>query len=395
MKVLHSIMAGKQRSRFIVLLAVVVMLFAGVAAGCTAASGITVAPSPQVSSTTPALNTSAVSSLYDENTVEALYQQTIPGVVEIQTVISASSSEYGPFRFNVPSQTGQGSGFFIDTEGHILTNNHVVENARAVTVTLHDGKTVEAEVIGNDAQNDLALLQVSTGEIGTITSLPLGNSDSIKPGQMAIAMGSPFGLEGSITVGIVSGVGRSLPGAGSRTIVNVIQTDAAINPGNSGGPLLNSRGEVIGINTAIEPSGSSIGFAIPIKTATSLLPALLKGGEVQNPWLGIQGTTIDSELQTSLGLATDRGIYIIGIVENSPAEKAGLKESGVNNERQPVPGGDIITAVDSVTVEKMEDLISYLNSKKPGDNITLTVYRGDRQITVSVTLGEWPKEMPS
>jgi S1-C subfamily serine protease len=395
MKSLHSLITGKLQSRTIVLMAVVVLLLAGVVAGCTATNGTTVTPTPQASSATPVASIPVVSPIYDENTVEALYQRTIPAVVEIQTVIPASSGGSGPFRFNIPSQRGQGSGFFIDAEGHILTNNHVVDNARTVTVTIHDGKKVEAKVIGTDPQNDLALLQVSTTEVGKIASLPLGNSDVVKPGQMAIAMGSPYGLEGSITVGIVSGVGRSLPGAGSRTIVNVIQTDAAINPGNSGGPLLNSRGEVIGINTAIEASGSSIGFAVPIKTATSLLPALLKGGEVKNPWLGIQGTTIDRELSTRLGLAVDHGIYVIGVVKDGPAEKAGLKESGVDSNRQPASGGDIITAVDGVNVTKMEDLISYLNGKKPGDTITLTVHRGNQQITVSTTLGEWPKETPS
>jgi S1-C subfamily serine protease len=395
MKSLHSMVSGKLRTPTFASLIVVVMLIAGVVAGCSAGSGIAVVPSSQAGNNPPVASTATVSPVYDENTVESLYQRSIPAVVEIETVVAARSGAYGPFQSNTPSQRGLGSGFFIDAEGHILTNNHVVEGAKTVTVTLHDGKKIEAKVIGTDPQNDLALLQVSATEVGKITFLPLSNSDNIKPGQMAIAMGSPYGLEGSVTVGVVSGVGRSLPGAGSRTIVNVIQTDAAINPGNSGGPLLNSKGDVIGINTAVEASGSRIGFAIPIKTVVSLMPALLKGGEVKSPWLGIQGTTIDRELATRLGLAVDRGAYIIGVAKDSPAEKAGLKESGLDNERQPASGGDIIIAVDNVPVVKIEDLISYLNGKKPGDKITLTIYRGNQQTTVSVELGEWPKEVLS
>lgn len=395
MKSLHHIISPKLRTRTLALLIGVVILLAGVVAGCSAGSTTTVTPPSQAISSLPVAGPAAVSPVYDENTVVSLYQRSIPAVVEIDTVIAARSGSYSPFQFNTPTQKGLGSGFFIDAEGHILTNNHVVENAKTVTVTLHNGDKIEAKVVGTDPQNDLALLQVNATEVGKITFLPLSNSDNVKPGQMAIAMGSPYGLEGSVTVGIVSGVGRSLPSASSRTIVNMIQTDAAINPGNSGGPLLNSRGEVIGINTAIEASGSRIGFAIPIKTAASLMPALLQGGEVKSPWLGIQGTAIDRELATRLGLAVDHGAYIIGVAKGSPAEKAGLKESGLDNNREPASGGDIITAVDNVPVVKIEDLISYLNGKKPGDKVTLSVYRGNQQTTVSVELGEWPKEVQS
>jgi S1-C subfamily serine protease len=375
----------------IVSLIVVIMLLTTVLAGCSASSGTEIASPSQPGNSSNTFGI-AVSPLYDENTVTSLYAQTIPAVVEIVTVREASQNIPGPFQFNVPSQRGQGSGFFIDGEGHILTNNHVVENAKTVTVTIHNGKEVEAKVVGTDPQNDLALLEVNTSEICKINFLPLGNSDNIRPGQMAVAMGSPYGLEGSVTVGVISGLGRSLPSASSRTIVNVIQTDAAINPGNSGGPLLNSKGEVIGINTAIEAAAISIGFAIPINMAKLQLPVLLKGGEVKSPWLGIEATAIDHELANKLGLPVESGVYIVNIIKGSPAENAGLTAGGRDSQGEPTGGGDIITAVDNVPVTKVEDLLSYFNSKRPGDKVLLSVYRGDKQITVSVELGEWGEQ---
>jgi S1-C subfamily serine protease len=211
---------------------------------------------------------------------------------------------------------------------------------------------------------------------------------------MAIALGSPFGLEGSITVGVISGLERAMPNAQERPITNMLQTDAAINPGNSGGPLLDSRGEVIGINTAIEASSSGIGFAIPINNASSLLPALLQGGEVSNPWLGISGTDIDQELASMLNLAVDHGVYMVSVLPGSPAEKAGLIPGG-SDQGRPTSGGDIITAVDGHPVAKVADLLQYFNTKKVGDQVSLSVTRGDKTLTVAVTLGEWPKDMPS
>ncbi len=392
MKTIFSIISTKLAwfSKILSLI-VVVMLLTVVLAGCATSGEAKVIPPSQGGSNTNTFGT-AVSPLYDENTVVSLYEQTIPAVVEIETIREIDPNISGSFQFNVPNQRGQGSGFFIDAEGHILTNNHVVENAKTVNVTLHNDKKLEAKVVGTDQQNDLALLEVSISEVDKVTFLPLGNSDNIRPGQMAVAMGSPYGLEGSVTVGIISGVGRSLSSATSRTIVNVIQTDAAINPGNSGGPLLNSKGEVIGINTAIEAAASSIGFAVPINTAKLQLPALLKGGEVKSPWLGIEATAIDHELASTLGLPVESGVYIVGVVKDSPAEKAGLKAASARDSQgQPASGGDIITAVDNVPVVKVEDLLSYFNNKKPGEKVSLLIYRGNQQITVSVELGEWGK----
>jgi S1-C subfamily serine protease len=333
----------------------------------------------------PAFNAVAA----DENTIIDLYEKNIPAVVMVQVTIGGSNLP-DPFGFGAPQQRGQGSGFVIDTQGHILTNNHVVGDASKIKIVLHNGKTLDAEIVGTDEENDLGLIKVDPVALSGIKPLTLGDSDAIRPGQLAVALGSPYGLEGSITTGIVSGIGRSLPGATRRPIANVIQTDAAINPGNSGGPLLNSKGEVIGINTAIEPSSNGIGFCVPINTAKSLLPQLIKGGEVKNAWLGISGLDIDDELATQLKLPVKSGIYVVNVTKDSPAETAGLKGSGEDQQREPNAGGDIITAVDGKNVDKVESLVVYFNSKAPGDKVTLSVYRDGRSQNVEVTLGEWP-----
>jgi len=326
--------------------------------------------------------------LYDEDSIISLYEKSIPAVVMI--VIEAETT--GSFSFTTP-QGGQGSGFIIDDQGHIITNSHVVRDAIKITVILNDDRQLGAEIVGTDRESDVALLQVDIEELGEIKPLLLGDSDNIKPGQIVVALGSPFGLDGSITKGIISGIGRSLSSAGQRPIPEIIQTDAAINPGNSGGPLLNSAGEVIGINTAIEVSSTGIGFVVPINTVKSLLPALLKGGEVKNPWLGISAVAISPNLVELLELSVSSGIYIVTVTAGSPAEKAGLLESGSDELGLPNRGGDVITAVDRIEVATVEELVAYLNDKEPGDKISLLVHRGDEYFTVDVTLGEWPEEL--
>jgi len=336
-----------------------------------------------------ASDTLPVASLYNEEAMVTLYNQAISAVVEINTVVGGDASAFGVF--GIPNIRGQGSGFLIDEQGHILTNNHVVDNASSVTVTLHSGKKLEGEVLGTDRENDLALVQVDPAIVENIIPLPWTDSDNVKPGQMAIALGSPFGLEGSITVGIVSGLGRTVTGAETRSIPNMLQTDAAINPGNSGGPLLDSKGMVMGINTAIEASSTGIGFAIPINNAKSLLPSLLQGGEVDTPWLGISGTAIDQSLATELNLSTDHGVYVVSVVPDSPAGKVGLIPGG-SDQGRPTSGGDIITEVDGVEVTEVSDILQYFNTKKVEDQINLTIIRGDETITVDLTLSEWPKD---
>lgn len=339
---------------------------------------------------TPA-TVAAATSLYDENALVSLYQQAIPSVVMIECVYE-TEYQTSPFDTQSYETEGQGSGFIIDDDGYILTNNHVVEDAISVEVTLYNGDTLDAEIIGTDVESDLALVKVDAAYIEGITPLTLGDSDEVQPGQMAIALGSPYGLEGSITVGIVSGMGRSLTSSTDRLITDVIQTDAAINPGNSGGPLLNSKGEVIGINTAIEASATGIGFAVSINTAVSLLPALKAGGEVASPWLGISGVAINEEVAEELELSLSSGVYVVEVMEDSPAEEVGLRAGNYDREGNVGRGGDIITAVDDETVTSVEDLISYFNDKAPGDLVSLTVCRGGETISVEVTLGEWPEE---
>ncbi len=362
--------------------------------GCALVTPKTLVPPAAVSPKEPlaAASASSAVSLYDEEAIVALYDQSIPAVVEIKTIVNGNEPAFG--LFGAPELRGQGSGFIVDKEGHILTNYHVIDGASEVNVTLHNGETLSAQVVGTDRENDLALLKVDPGKISSISPLLWGDSDKVNPGQMAIALGSPFGLEGSITVGVISGLGRTLSNAQERSITNMLQTDAAINPGNSGGPLLNSKGEVIGINTAIEASSSGIGLAIPINNARSLLPALLQGGEVSNPWLGISGTDIDQELASKLNLALDHGVYVVSVLPGSPAEKAGLIPGG-SDQGRPTSGGDIITAVDAHPVAKVADLLQYFNTKKVGDQVSLSIVRGDKTLTVAVTLGEWPEEMPS
>jgi S1-C subfamily serine protease len=366
------------------------MLLVTVLASCST-TGLNVSPSVSGTSViAPAPANAEPTALFDENSVVSLYERAIPAVVQVDTVVSNKADIMTPFGFSMPQTRGQGSGFIIDNQGHILTNNHVIDNATQVKVTLHDGTELNAKVLGTDPNNDLALLEIEPGNISSIAPLPFGNSDVIKPGQMAIALGSPYGLEGSVTVGVISGLKRSIPSETQRAIANMIQTDAAINPGNSGGPLLNSKGEVIGINTAVEASANSIGYAIPINTAKSMLPALLKGEKVKTPWLGISGMAITPELVQNLNLTVTKGVYVIGVMPDSPTQKAGIREGGSNQQGEPTSGGDIITAVDGVAVSKVEDLISYFNGKRPGDEIALSVVREGKQMTVMVTLGEWP-----
>jgi serine protease Do len=381
------------RLAIVVSLIAVAVPISMVFSGCAPGTPTTLVPPTAVGPKEPvaAANVSSAVSLYDEEAVVALYDQSIPAVVEIKTIVSGNEAPFG--LFGAPELSGQGSGFIVDKEGHILTNYHVIDGASEINVTLHNGETLSAQVVGTDRENDLALLKVDPGKTSSISPLPWGDSDKVKPGQMAIALGSPFGLEGSITVGVISGVGRTMTNAQARSITNMLETDAAINPGNSGGPLLDSKGEVIGINTALEASSPTIGLAIPINNARSLLPALIQGGEVSTPWLGISGADIDQELASKLSLTVDHGVYVVSVSPGSPAEKAGLIPGG-SDQGGPTSGGDIITAVDGHPVAKVADLLQYFNTKKAGDQVSLSIVRGDRTLTVAVTLGEWPKGMP-
>lgn len=339
----------------------------------------------------------------DEQVITRVYEQARPGVVSIM-VRGAARVEL-PQDLPLPDlpQRGVGSGFVIDKQGHILTNNHVVADATELTVTFADGTRVAGKVVGQDPGSDLAVVKVDVAA-DKLVPLPLGDSDKLKPGQMAIAIGNPLGLDGSVTTGIVSGLARDITSIIQRPIRDVIQTDASINPGNSGGPLLNSRGEVIGINTAIERSlegGSGVGFAVPINTAKLHLPAMLAGKRITHPWLGIRGVAL-GDLEPSdlskLNLPPDlkAGVYVVEVTPDSPADKAGIKGANPSGEDSGLqlgvePGGDVITQVDDVPVARVQEIVRYLDSKQVGDKVTLTVVRDGRTQTIDVTLGEWPE----
>ncbi len=325
----------------------------------------------------------------EAESVQAEPIATRPVLVEEQQVVDIYE-DASPAVVQIGAGLGTGSGFLIDSEGNILTNSHVVDDASNVTVTLSDGTELDGRVLGVDPADDLALVQVDASEVSHITPLPLSNSDDIQPGQLAIALGSPFGLEGTITVGVVSGLDRTLTGDDGRSITHVIQTDASLNPGNSGGPLLNSDGEVIGINTAVESqTANGVGFAVPANTARDVLPRLTAGETVSRPWLGIGGATVTGETADALDLADDEGVYVLDVVSGSPADEAGLVGGGTTFQGEPDEGGDVIAAVDGEAMAGIEDLIDYLNTKEAGDEVALTVNRRGETLEMSVTLARF------
>lgn len=333
-------------------------------------------------------NPTTASALFDEEQVQSIYNRVSPAVVEVNIDRKNGASFM---------QIGSGSGFLIDSEGHIATNNHVVDGAERVRIAFHDGRTAEAKVLGRNPANDLALLKVDATAVAGIEPIPLGDSSLVRPGQLAIAIGSPFGLGGSVTAGVISGVNRHLPSDLGRAITGVLQTDALINPGNSGGPLLNSSGQAIGINTAIQVSqistnSRSIGFAVPSNALVELLPRLKQSELVRPAWLGVSAATLSPLLVEDLELTEQRGAYITQVIPGSPATQVGLIPSGVDARGRPMPGGDIIVAVNGAPVNSVDDLIAQLNRHQPGDKVTLTVVRGGSKIDVPVTLGQWPAE---
>lgn len=334
----------------------------------------------------------ASAALFDENLVQRIYEEASPAVVDVNVDLQMAQS------FN---RLGAGSGFLIDMEGHIVTNNHVIQDADRVRVSFQDRTSVEAEVLGVNPANDLALIKVDPEAVKGITPLTLGDSDNLRPGQLAIAIGSPFGLDGSVTVGVISGVDRTIPSDISRLISGAVQTDALINPGNSGGPLLNRDGQVVGINTAIHVAPGlvprtlgqgSIAFAVPSNTLGDLMPRLKSKGEIKPPWLGIGAATLEPLLVETLDLPVESGVYVTQVMSGSPAQEARLIPSGADMEGMPTRGGDIILSLDGAPVATVPDLITELNKHLPGDEVQLTVLRDGDEIAVPVTLGEWPED---
>jgi S1-C subfamily serine protease len=291
---------------------------------------------------------------------------------------------------------GVGSGFVFDKKGHIITNAHVINDAKKIIITFLDGRSYNAEIIGIDEFTDIAVIKVNA-DLTLLHPLALGDSSNLKVGETIAAIGNPFGLSGSMTSGIVSQLGRLLPSGAGYSIPDIIQTDAAINPGNSGGPLLNMRGEVVGINTAIQSTTgefTGVGFAIPSQTIAKIVPTLIERGEYDHPWIGISGRDIDPDLAKVLGLKDTVGFLIVTVVENSPASKAGLIGSDKIIEVEGVNytiGGDIIVSVDGIEVRKIDDILIYLQrAKSVGDEMVLEILRDNRTTDITVILQERP-----
>ncbi|HEY3094680.1 MAG TPA: trypsin-like peptidase domain-containing protein, partial [Nitrososphaera sp.] len=303
-----------------------------------------------------------------------------------------------------PLNSRLGSGFVYDNNGHIITNNHVISGGGRLDVTFLDGTVYRAKLIGSDPFTDLAVLYVKDAPQEKLVPLPLADSSKIRVGEQVAAIGNPFGLSGSMTAGIISGVGRLIPAqeAGDFSIPDVIQTDAPINPGNSGGPLLNMRGEVIGINSAIFSNTgqfAGVGFAIPSDTMTKVVPSLITAGSFQHPWLGVAGRDMTPGIADRLGLSEPRGFLVMDVVAGSPAEKAGIKAGDQDATIDGVPvklGGDVIVGVDNKTVRKIDDILVYLQrDKSVGDDLQLIILRDGKEMQVTAVLGARPSQQES
>ncbi len=336
-----------------------------------------------------------------------IYERTAPSVVKVTSTIVRQSES--PFGFGETAQQGTatGSGFVIDANGTLLTNWHVVENASKVTVSFEHSKTVEAHVVGKNPSQDLAVLKIPTEGL-TLHSLTLGDSSGVQVGEPVVAIGNPFGLSRTLTTGVISALQREITAPNGFTIDNVLQTDAPINPGNSGGPLLNAKGQVIGITSQIETGGGGsdgnigIGFAVPINTAKAELPELEKNGSVQTAYLGVVMVSVDGSL-SSLNLPVKSGALIEKVEAGSPAAKAGIRAGNIEAKvggNEISVGGDIIVGVDGKKVTSDESLASYIGTKKPGDTVTLELLResgsgGYTKKNVTVALGQRPNSIPN
>lgn len=373
------------------------------------AAGDELAPLDLPTVTSPRLTAAA------DGTLSQIYEEVNPSVVHIQVVKSeAGLSSFihpevpgapdGSTPDEPPQAFGEGSGFVWDKDGHIVTNNHVVEGAERITVVFADETSVQAELIGADPDSDLAILKVDL-PAGQLKPVQIGNSDGLQVGELAIAIGNPFGQEGTMTVGIISALGRLLPVdsglslAPRYNIPDIIQTDAAINPGNSGGVLLNDQGQLIGVTTAIlsgARTSSGVGFAVPAAIVKNVVPALIEDGEYVHPYLGISGGSMTAEIAEAMDLPADqRGVLVATVAPDGPAGAAGLQG---NDEEVEIDsfnvgiGGDVITAIEGQPLDGMDDLIAYLErNTSVGQTVDLTILRDGQQEVVSVTLAPRPK----
>jgi len=332
-----------------------------------------------VGETTPIITQSKLS-------LVQLFEQSESGVVRI--IVDREGDVLG--------RSGLGSGFVYNALGHIVTNAHVVDDSNKITVTFLDGSQYNAELIGADPFTDIAVVKVDV-DPSLLEPLPIGDSNNLKVGEGVAAIGNPFGLSGSMTSGIVSALGRTIPSQEVFSIPDVIQTDAAINPGNSGGPLLNMKGQVIGINTAIRSATgefTGVGFSVPSRTVSKIVPILIEDGAYHHPWMGISGRDIDPDLAKVLGLQDAKGFLVIQIVVGSPADKAGLhgsdKTKEVDGVNYPI-GGDIILSVDRKEVRSIDDILIHLQREKSvGDKMVMQILRDGRTTDITIILGERP-----
>ncbi len=369
------------------------------------ATGVVEADGGSTTITTRAPNADATTALAADETGRALsvneiYTKDSPGVVYVEAQQPAEQAPFNPFG---PSRggTATGSGFVIDTDGHILTNAHVVDGSEQVTVRVggEDGETVDAKVVGADPSTDVAVLEVDSGA-EQLQPLELGSSAEVEVGDPVVAIGNPFGLDRSATAGIVSAVQRQISAPNGFSISNVIQTDAPINPGNSGGPLIDSTGEVIGINSQIESGGQSggnvgIGFAVPIDTASEVAQQLITSGQVEHAFVGISGADLTPELADVLNLDVERGALVQSVVPDSPAADAGIEagDAQVSVAGQRIQaGGDLITAVDGEPIAGMDEVIAAVDAHEPGDSLELTLLRDGAERTATVELAERPDQ---
>jgi S1-C subfamily serine protease len=331
-------------------------------------------------------------------TVHEIYERAASGVVRVNATSNSTSSSGTPSPFGAQGVSALGSGFVIDKTGHIVTNYHVVEGADEVTVSFSNRDTVKAEVVGTDPSSDLAVLRVQTAA-SALTPLPLGNSDNVQVGDPVVAIGNPFGLDRTVTAGIVSALQRLITAPNQFTIDHVIQTDAPINHGNSGGPLINARGQVIGVNTQIETGGDTatgnvgIGFSVPSNTVKDVVAQILKTGRVEHAYLGISGQAVTPDVAETYNLPVKAGVLVGSVTSGSGADKGGLKGGA----RQVVVagdtfvlGGDIIVSFDGQQISSIEELRDAVASHSPGEKVELVIYRDAHKTSVTVTLGRQP-----